>query len=194
MKINLSGPDITQAERDAALAVLNTRQLSLGPRVPEFEEAVARFVGTAHAIAVSSGTAGLHLLMRAIGIGPGDEVITTPFSFVASSNCILFERGRPVFVDIDAETWNIDAPRIESAVTPKTKALIPVDVFGAVPDMGVIGEIAERHGLRVIEDSCEALGHAVPRPDGRLARGRRSVRLLSQQADYDGRRRHDRHR
>ena len=158
MRIPLSGPDISQAEKEAVVEVLSSGALSLGPKVPAFEEAVARYVGAQHAIAVSSGTTGLHLLMRAIGIGPGDEVITTPFSFVASSNCVLFERGRPVFVDIDPETWNIDINRMESTVTKKTKALIPVDVFGTVPDMDAIRAVATRHSVRVIEDSCEALG------------------------------------
>jgi perosamine synthetase len=158
MRIPLSGPDITQAEKDAVCSVLDSGSLSLGPMVPAFEEAVAKFVGTRHAIAVSSGTTGLHLLMRALGIGAGDEVVTTPFSFVASSNCVLFERGRPVFVDIDPDTWNIDVARMESAVTSKTKALIPVDVFGTVPDMDAVRSIATRHRLRVVEDSCEALG------------------------------------
>ena len=158
MRIKLSNPDITQAEIDAAADVLRSGRLSLGPRGPEFEGAVARFVGTQHAVAVSSGTAGLHLLVRAIGIQPGDEVISTPFSFIASTNCILFERARPVLVDIEPETWNIDVTRIEAAVTPRTKAIIPVDVFGQIPDMDAINAIAARHDLRVIEDSAEALG------------------------------------
>ncbi|MBN2560645.1 MAG: DegT/DnrJ/EryC1/StrS family aminotransferase [Phycisphaerae bacterium] len=158
MRIKLSGPDITQSEIDAVTEVLRSGWLSLGPRVPEFEEAVARFVGVKHGLAVSSGTAGLHLLVRAIGIQPGDEVIGTPFSFIASTNCILFEGARPVLVDIDLDTWNIDVARIEAAVTSKTKAIIPVDVFGQVPDMDAVNAIAAKHGLRVIEDSAEALG------------------------------------
>jgi len=158
MRIPLSGPDITQAEKDAVCEVLSSGALSLGPRVPAFEEAVAKYVGVKHAIAVSSGTTGLHLLVRAMGIGLGDEVITTPFSFVASSNCAMFEKARPVFVDIDPETWNIDIGRMAAAVTPRTKALIPVDVFGTTPDMDAVRAIATQHKLRVIEDSCEALG------------------------------------
>jgi perosamine synthetase len=109
-------------------------------------------------VAVSSGTSGLHLAIRALGIGAGDEVITTPFSFIASTNCILFEQAKPVFVDIEPDTWNIDARLIEHAVTPRTKAILPVDVFGSVPDMEAIRSIATRHGLPLIEDSCEALG------------------------------------
>ncbi len=158
MRINLSGPDITQAEIDAVTEVLESGYLSLGPRVPAFEKTMADFLGMEHAIAVANGTCGLHLLLRAFGIGEGDEVISTPFSFIASTNCVMFDGGKPVLVDIDPETWNIDATRIESAVTPKTKAIIPVDVFGVVPDMDAINDIAKRHNLRVIEDSCEALG------------------------------------
>jgi perosamine synthetase len=158
MRIELSGPDITQAEIDAVTAVLRSGRLSLGPKVPEFEEAMARFVGVRHAVAVANGTCGLHLLMRAIGVGRGDEVISSPFSFIASSNCIMYEGARPVLVDIDPDTWNIDVDRIEAAITPRTKAIIPVDVFGQVPDMDRINALAKRRGLRVIEDSCEALG------------------------------------
>lgn len=160
MEIPLSRPDITQAERDAVNQVLLTPHLSLGPRLIEFEQLVADYVGVRHAVAVNSGTSGLHLCMRAMGIGPGDEVITTPFSFVASANCILFEGGRPVFVDIDPQTWSIDPARIEGAITNKTRAILPVDVFGQPADMDPIRELARKRGLRVLEDSCEALGAA----------------------------------
>lgn len=156
--IGLSGPDITQAEIDAVADVLRSGRLSLGPRVEEFEASVARYCGTKFAVACSSGTSGLHLLMRAINIGPGDEVITTPFSFVASSNCVLFEGGKPVFVDIDPETWNIDVNAVEEAITARTRAMIPVHVFGQICDMEPLLKIAQRRGLRLIEDSCEALG------------------------------------
>ncbi|OWY71487.1 polysaccharide biosynthesis protein [cyanobacterium TDX16] len=158
MNIDLSGPDISQAEIDAVSEVLRSGRLSLGPAVPRFEEAVASYVGTKHAVAVSSGTCGLHLLVRAIGLQPGDEAITTPFSFVASSNCILYEGAKPVFVDMDPETWNIDATAIEAAITPRTKLLIPVNVFGQPADFDRISVIAQKHKLRVIEDSCESLG------------------------------------
>lgn len=157
-QIELSGPDITEAEIHAVAAVLRSGRLSLGPAVPRFEQSVARFVGVKHAVAVSSGTCGLHLLMRAIGISPNDEVIGTPFSFVASSNCVLYEGGKPVFVDIDPDTWNIDPTRVEAAVNARTRAIIPVNVFGQPADMDVIAAIARRHRLRVIEDSCESLG------------------------------------
>lgn len=158
MRIKLSGPDITQREIDAVAEVLRSGWLSLGPKVPEFEKAVAGFVGVKHAVAVSSGTTGLHLLMRASGIGRGDEVISTPFSFIASTNCILFEGARPVLVDIDPYDWNLDLHQVAAAVTRRTKAIIPVDVFGQPPDMDAVEALATRHGLRVIEDSCEALG------------------------------------
>jgi perosamine synthetase len=158
MAIKLSNPDITQQEIDAVAEVLRSGWLSLGPKVPEFERVFCEFIGVKHAIAVSSGTTGLHLLMRAIGIRRGDEVISTPFSFIASTNCILFEGGRPVLVDIDPETWNLDLHQVQSAITRQTKAIVPVDVFGQPPDVDAINALAEQHGLRVIEDSCEALG------------------------------------
>ncbi|MBI4717274.1 MAG: DegT/DnrJ/EryC1/StrS family aminotransferase [Planctomycetes bacterium] len=156
--IPLARPNLTQAEIDAVVAVLRTADLSLGPKLGEFETAFAAYCGTRHAVACSSGTTGLHLLVRALGIGPDDEVITTPFSFVASANCVLMEGARPVFADIDPHTWNIDARRVGAAITPRTRAVIPVDVFGQVADMNAIRAVAQRHGLRVIEDSCEALG------------------------------------
>src|SRR5215470_16981529 len=118
IRIPLSSPDITQAEADAVLDVLASGRLSLGPRLPEFEQAVADYCGARHAIAVSSGTSGLHLVVRALGIGEGDEVITPSFSFVASANAVLYERARPIFVDIDSDTMNIDPGQIEAAITP----------------------------------------------------------------------------
>jgi len=156
--IPLSSPDLTQEERDCVLEVLNGSELSLGPRLPAFEQAIADRTGARHAIAVNSGTSALHLCVKAAGIGEGDEIITTPFSFVASANCALFERAVPVFVDIDPDTWNIDVARIEDAITPRTKAILPVHVFGRPCPMDPILRIAARHGLKVIEDSCEAIG------------------------------------
>lgn len=158
MQIPMSSPDITQAEIDAVNSVLNTRWLSLGPKINEFEQAFADHVGTAHAIGVNSGTSGLHLAMIAAGVGPGDEVITPSFSFIASANCVLYERGKPVFVDIDPCTGNIDSTCIEAAITPRTKAIIPVHAFGQPADMDPILEIAARYNLAVIEDACEAIG------------------------------------
>jgi perosamine synthetase len=168
-RIALARPYVTQAEIDAVAAVLRTPHLSMGPKVAEFEAAFAQVCGTRHAIACANGTAGLHLLMLDAGVGPGDEVITTPFSFIASSNCILMAGGTPVFVDIDPETWNIAPGRIEAAITPRTKVLLPVDVFGQAADMDAIRHIAQKHDLSVIEDSCEALGGQYKgRPAGSL--------------------------
>jgi perosamine synthetase len=157
-EISLSGPDITQREIDAVVAVLRTPQLSLGPKLVEFETAMRECVGVRHAVAVNSGTSALHLIWRALGVGAGDEVVTTPFTFIASSNSVMFEDGKPVFVDIDPETWQIDPKLIEPAITRRTKAILPVDVFGAIPDMDAIRAIADRHRLRLVEDSCESLG------------------------------------
>lgn len=138
--------------------VLRTPHLSLGPKLAEFEEKMARFVGRKYAVAVSSGTAGLHLIVRALGIGEGDEVITTPFSFIASANCLLYERAKPVFTDIDRLTYNIDVAKIEERITPRSKAILAVDVFGYPAEWDELERIARRHSLRLIEDSCEALG------------------------------------
>ena len=158
MPIDLSGPDISQAEIDAVADVLRSGRLSLGPKIDEFERAVADYVGVRHAVAVSSGTCGLHLLIRAIGIEPDDEVISTPFSFIASTNAVMFERARPVLIDIDPQTWNIDPRHLAAAATGRTRAILPVDAFGEVAAMDIIEEFARARGLRVIEDSCEALG------------------------------------
>lgn len=168
--ISLSAPDISAAEIEAVIGVMKTPQLSLGPKVPEFEQEFCKRLGVRHAIACNSGTSGLHLMWRALGVGPGDEVITTPFSFIASSNSVVFDGGKPIFVDIEPETWQIDPSHIEAAITPRTKALLPVDVFGSIPDMDRIHDIARQHRLRVLEDSCEALGSSYKgRPAGTLA-------------------------
>jgi perosamine synthetase len=158
MEIHLARPDITQREIDAVVDVLKSDWLSLGPKLPEFEKRFAEFCGTRYAVACSSGTAALHMLIRAMNIGPGHEVITTPFSFIASSNCILFEGATPIFADIDAETWNIDPKTVLAAVNDKTRAILPVDVFGQIADFDPLLAIVNRYGLRLIEDSCEALG------------------------------------
>jgi len=158
MRIPLSNPDVTERERKAVLEVLRTPNLSLGPKLKEFEEKMADYVGCRYAVAVNSGTSGLHLIIRAMGIGEGDEVITTPFSFIASSNCILFERARPVFVDIDSKTLNIDVDRIEEAITKRTKAILAVDVFGHPANWDKLRELAKHYNLKLIEDSAEAFG------------------------------------
>lgn len=165
MQIPLAAPDIREADRAAVLEVLDSGALSLGPKLPAFEEAVARVAKSRYAVAVNSGTSALHLCVKAAGISDGDEVITSPFSFVASANCILFERARPVFVDIDPVSYNIDASRIEAAITPRTKAILPVHVFGRPCALDEITYIAQKRGLTIIEDACEAIGakyHGAP--------------------------------
>ncbi|MDD5145725.1 MAG: DegT/DnrJ/EryC1/StrS family aminotransferase [Candidatus Pacebacteria bacterium] len=156
--IPLSSPDITKKEVELINQVLSTPFLSIGPKIKEFEKKIANFVGTKYAIAINSGTSGLHLCVRSLDIKDGDEVITTPFSFIASSNCILFERAKPVFVDIDENTLCIDPNKIEEKITKKTKAILPVHIFGHSCEMEKIMEIAKRYNLAVLEDACEALG------------------------------------
>ena len=186
-KISMSSPDLTDAERRAVLDVLNTPSLSMGAQIQAFEQAIRDFAGTKHAIAVSSGTAGLHLCVRAAGIGPGDLVLTTPFSFVASTNVLLFENAVPVFIDVDPRSGNLDPVQAASAArdlaaggkkaerwlprrgvarakhaspqqASRLRALLPVDVFGQPADWDALRQIAGEFGLKVIEDSCEALG------------------------------------
>jgi len=178
-KVPMSSPDLTDAERQAVAAVLRTPNLSMGGEIQAFEEAFKRQTGCAYAVGVNSGTAGLHLCVHAAGIQPGDLVITTPFSFVASTNVLLFENAVPVYVDIDPQTGNIDPASVRQAAEDllaggaaaerwlprrcpahlgKLKALLPVDVFGQPADMDPINAVAAEYGLKVIEDSCEALG------------------------------------
>jgi perosamine synthetase len=156
--LQLARPDIGAREEEYVLDALHSGVLGLGPYTRRFEEAFAAFHGTRYAAAVSSGTAGLHLAVRIAQVGPGDEVITTPISFVASANSVLFERGTPVFADVDERTFNIDPEAIEAAITPRTKALMPVHIFGLPADMDRINAIARKHGLAVIEDAAEAVG------------------------------------
>jgi dTDP-4-amino-4,6-dideoxygalactose transaminase len=183
MKIRMSSPDLTDADREAVLSVVNTPNLSMGPKIVAFERAFCELTGAKHAIGVNSGTAGLHLCIRAADINPGDIVITTPFSFVSSTNVILFEKAIPVFVDVDPVTGNIDPRALEQAVEDLSlggerarrwlprrvpdfnqgqlgtvKAILPVDVFGQPADYDPICELANQYDLAVIEDSCEALG------------------------------------
>jgi len=161
MRIYLSRPDITEKEIEAVSAVLRSPNLSLGPKLVEFEKAFAEYIGVKRAVAVNSGTSGLFLCMLAMGIGRGDEVITTPFTFVASATSIMMAGATPVFVDIDPATLNIDTAKIESTITPATKAILPVEVFGSPAGLDEVCEIAQKHNLMVIEDACEALGSAL---------------------------------
>jgi perosamine synthetase len=156
--IGLSAPDVGAREEELVLEALRSGTLGLGPFLRRFESDFASFVGTRHATAVSSGTAGLHLAALLAGIGPGDEVITSPTSFVASANCILYTGATPVFVDVDRETLNIDPDAIEAAITPRTRAILPVHIFGYPCAIDRINEIARRHGLTVVEDAAEAVG------------------------------------
>jgi dTDP-4-amino-4,6-dideoxygalactose transaminase len=158
VRIPLSAPDVQEEEIAAVAAVLRTPHLSLGPKLAEFERNIARYIGVGNAIGVSSGTAGLHLCVRALGIGAGDEVIVPSFTFVAVANVLRYEHAVPVFVDIEPGTLNLDASRIEAAITPRTKAILVVHTFGCPADLAEILEVARRHHLYVIEDACEAIG------------------------------------
>lgn len=154
----MSQPDITERDIEHVTQVLRSGRLSIGTYIEQFEELVRTYIGTRHAVAVSSGTAGLHLCMRLAGVTNGSEVITSPFSFVASANCILYEGGTPVFVDIDEESFNVDAEAVEAAVTDRTVAILPIHVFGRPAQMDRICRTADRRGLTVVEDACEAIG------------------------------------
>jgi len=164
--IALARPDISPLEVDLVNQVLQSDHLSLGPMVSRFERAVAAYVGAPHAVAVSSGTAGLHTVLRALGIGPGDEVITTSFTFVATVNAILYEGATPVFADIEPEHLCLDPGLVEAAITPRTRAILAVDVFGHPCRLQELKAIAGRNGLYLIDDACEALGAAVGSPPG----------------------------
>ncbi|MDO9100478.1 MAG: DegT/DnrJ/EryC1/StrS family aminotransferase [Caldisericota bacterium] len=158
MNVPLSCHWIDASDEQAVLGVLRSDRLSLGPRVPEFEAGLARVAQVTHGVAVNSGTSALHLIVRSLGLGEGDEVITTPFSFIASANCLLFERVKPVFVDVRPDTYNIDPVRIAAAMTQRTKGILAVDAFGQPAELDAIERIADQNGLQVIEDSCESLG------------------------------------
>ena len=158
MQIYLARPDITEEEIEAVCAVLRTPNLALGPKLGEFEQAFAKYIGRKRAVAVNSGTSGLFLCMLALGVGKDDEVITTPFTFIASATTIMMAGATPVYVDIDAESLNLNTANIESKINEKTKAILPVEVFGNPAGMDKVREIAQKHNLAVIEDSCEALG------------------------------------
>jgi perosamine synthetase len=158
MAIHLSRPDVTEKEIEAVCAVLRSPNLSLGPKLGEFEQAFADYIGRKRAVAVNSGTSGLFLCMRALGIGPGDEVITTPFTFIATATTIMMAGAAPVFADINPTSLNMDPDKIEGKITNKTKAIMPVEIFGNPAGVDRVCQIAQKHNLEVIEDSCEALG------------------------------------
>ena len=156
--IGLSSPWIDERDEELVLEVLRSGRLSLGPVGPRFEQLLAEAVGAPYCAACSSGTAGLHLCMHLLGVGPGDEVITSPYSFVASANCAIYVGATPVFADIDPKTLNLDPAAVEAAITQRTKAIVAVDIFGYPCELDELRAICDRHGLALVEDSCEALG------------------------------------
>jgi perosamine synthetase len=157
-RIGLSAPWIDERDEELVLEVLRSGWLSLGPTGPRLEAMFADAVDAPYAAAVSSGTAGLHLCMRLAGVGPGDEVITSSYSFVASANCAIYEGATPVFADIDPRTFNLDPAAVEAAITPRTKAIVAVDIFGYPCELDELSELCEQYGLALVEDACEALG------------------------------------
>lgn len=158
VKIPLSAPDIGEAEIEAVVSALRGQRLSLGPKLEEFEHRMAAYIGVPHAVAVSSGTSGLHLCMRAFNIGPGDEVILPSFTFIAAANVVRYQGATPVFVDVDPATLNMDPDKIAEAITPHTRMLVVVHTFGCPAEMTPIMELARAHNLFVVEDACEAIG------------------------------------
>ena len=156
--IALSSPYLDEREEELVLEVLRSGRLSLGPAIDRFEELFAEKVGAPYAAAVSSGTSGLHLLSVIAGFGPGDEVITSPYSFVASANCFVYEGATPVFADIGERTLNLDPAAVEAAITPRTKGIVAVDIFGYPCELDPLRELCAKHGLTLIQDACEALG------------------------------------
>ena len=158
MRIPLSAPDISEEDIGAVTGVLRTSNLSLGPKVREFEHAISAYIGASGTIAVSSGTSGLHLCIRALGISEGDEVLVPSFAFIAVANAVRYEKATPVFVDIDPQTLNLDPSLLEQAITTRTRAIIVVHTFGCPAELASILQIARRHDLFVIEDACEAIG------------------------------------
>ncbi|MFZ5884068.1 MAG: DegT/DnrJ/EryC1/StrS family aminotransferase [Chloroflexota bacterium] len=156
--IHMAKPQMGAEEKQAVLEVLDSGIIAQGPRVKAFEEGFAQMCGVKHAVATSSGTTALHVAMLAHGIGEGDEVITSAFTFIASANSVLYAGAKPVFVDIDPRTFNLDVNQIEAAITPRTKAILPVHLYGLACDMDPIMSLAEKHGLAVIEDACQSHG------------------------------------
>ena len=159
--IPIARPQMGEEEKSRVWDAMASGSLAQGPRVREFEERFAEFIGARHAIATSSGTTALHLALLGHDIGPGDEVITVPFTFIASANSILYTGARPVFVDVDEHDFAMDVGKVEAAITPRTKAIMPVSLYGQPADMPAITEIADRHGLAVVEDACQAHGAGI---------------------------------
>lgn len=157
-RIRMSAPDIDEQDIEAVVAVLRSGRLSLGPKIEAFEEAISQYIGVRHAVAVSSGTAALHSIVKALGLGRGDEVLVPSFTFAASINVLLYEGVTPVFCDIEDVTYNLDPARLEQRITSRTKAVLAVDVFGHPAEWESISSVAAKYNLRVIDDSCEALG------------------------------------
>jgi perosamine synthetase len=157
-RVELSSPWLDEREEELVLEVLRSGRLSLGPSIDRFEELLAERVGAPFAAAMSSGTAGLHLLCRIAGFGPGDEVITSPISFVSSANCFIFEGATPVFAEVDPRTWNLDPAAVEAAITQRTRGVVAVDMFGYPCELDEVREICAKRGLTLIEDAAEALG------------------------------------
>jgi len=166
VRIPLSAPDIRETDIEAVCRVLRSPHLSLGPKLEEFERSIASYAGVSDAVAVSSGTSGLHLCIRALGIGDGDEVLVPSFTFIAAANAIRYERAQPVFVDIEPQMLNLDPAKLEAAITPRTRAIMVVHTFGCPAEMSAIVGIARTRGLSIIEDACEAIGAEY---DGRKA-------------------------
>ena len=156
--INMASADLSQADIDAVLEVLHSGRLALGPKTLEFEQNMAAYAGVKHGIAVSSGTAGLHVITKALEIGPGDEVLLPSFTFAASANVVLYEGATPVFVDIEPDTFTLDPEDLRAKITPRTKAIMTVDVFGHPVLWDEILALADEYGLAIIDDCCEALG------------------------------------
>jgi perosamine synthetase len=199
-RVPLARPYLGEREEELVLEVLRSGRLSLGPTIERFEELIAERLGAPYAAAVSSGTAALHLLVRTAGIGAGDEVITSPLSFAATANCFLYEGATPVFADVDPRTWNIAPGAVEAAITPRTKAVIAVDIFGYPCELDPLIALCERHGLTLIEDSAQALGaeykgrpigsHGVPAvfgfyPNKQIATGEGGIATTHSRAQFE---------
>src|SRR3989344_5549887 len=156
--INISKPFIGKEEKNAVLKVLDSGMIAQGQRVQEFERKFANYCGSEHSVALNSGTAALHTGLHVMGIGKGDEVITTPFTFIATANVILMQQAKPIFADIDEQTFNIDPVSVQEKITDKTKAIITVNLYGQLCDYDNITKISGKKGILILEDTCQAIG------------------------------------